>query len=80
MLAPLRVARSTWPDEARKWQHLSGLDVVSVTGTPTERLAALKRDAPVKTINYDNLAWLVAHYHGKPWPFKLVVSDESTRL
>ena len=58
VLAPLRVARSTWPEEAQKWEHLEGLEVVSVTGDEEERLAALKRPAHVYAMNYDNLVWL----------------------
>ena len=27
VIAPLRVARDTWADEAAKWDHLAGLDV-----------------------------------------------------
>ncbi len=59
VVAPLRVARSTWPDEAGKWSHLSGLEVVPVLGSPSERLAALRVDAPVYTTNYENLSWIV---------------------
>lgn len=80
VLAPLRVAASTWPEEARKWRHLSGLEVVSVTGTAAERRAALRVDAPVFVTNYDNLPWLRQQYPGSTWPFRLVVADESTRL
>lgn len=80
VLAPKRVAVSTWPDEVRKWHHLRGLDVVSATGPAIEREAALRRDVPVVVTNYDNLLWLRAHYEGKPWPFKRVIADESTRL
>jgi SNF2 family DNA or RNA helicase len=80
VLAPLRVARSTWPDEQKKWSHLSGLEVVSATGTAAERARALKRDAQVVCTNYDNLVWLREHYAGKAWPFGTVVCDESTRL
>lgn len=79
VLAPLRVARSTWPDEAAKWQHLRHINVAPIVGTVKERLAALKKDVSVKTINYDNLVWLVEHY-GDRWPFRTVISDESTRL
>lgn len=78
VLGPLRVAQSVWSDEAAKWQHLAGLDVVPITGTAAERKAALRRDAPVKTCNYENLQWLVQH--AKPWPFRRVVADESTKL
>lgn len=79
VLAPLRVARDTWPDEVRKWSHLSGLDVVPIVGSLSERLAALKFDAPVYTCNYDNLVWLVEHF-GDRWPFRTLLPDESTRL
>lgn len=79
VLAPLRVAKNTWPNEVKKWQHLSGLDIVPIVGSETERRMALKMDAPVYTCNYDNLVWLVEHF-GDKWPFRTVISDEATRL
>lgn len=79
VLAPLRVAQSTWPPEAKKWRHLSRLEVVSATGTQAERAAALKRDVPVIAMNYDNIPWLLDHL-GDAWPFGTVVADEATRL
>jgi SNF2 family DNA or RNA helicase len=79
VLAPLRVAASTWPDEAGKWAHLTDVAVSAVVGTPEERRAALRRDATVYTTNYENLPWLIEHY-GDKWPFRKVVADESTKL
>ncbi len=79
VLAPLRVARDTWANEAHKWDHLRDIDVVPVVGTVAERKAALRRDAPVYTTNYDNLVWLVETL-GDRWPFATVVADESTKL
>jgi SNF2 family DNA or RNA helicase len=79
VLAPLRVAATTWPDEVAKWDHLSGLSVVPIIGTPGEREAALRRDAAVYTTNYENVPWLVEHF-GAKWPFRTIVADESTRL
>jgi SNF2 family DNA or RNA helicase len=79
VLAPLRVAASTWPDEAKKWAHLSNVEVSAVVGTPAERRAALKRPATIYATNYDNLPWLVEHF-GDTWPFRKVVADESTKL
>ena len=79
VVAPLRVAQSTWPDEAKKWDHLSGLAVSAIVGSPAERKAALKADANVYTTNYDNVPWLVEEL-GNKWPFATVVADESTRL
>lgn len=79
VLAPLRVARDTWPNEAKKWRHLSGLEISPVVGDVDDRKAALRRDVPVFTMNYDNLPWLVDHF-GKHWPFRTIVADEATRL
>lgn len=79
VLAPLRVAASTWPDEAKKWAHLRNVEVSAVVGTPEERRAALKRPATIYATNYDNLPWLVEHF-GDKWPFRKVVADESTKL
>ena len=79
VLAPLRVARSTWPDEIAKWEHLKHLRVSTVCGDAIERKVALRQSAEIYTMNYDNLVWLLEHLDGK-WPFKTVVSDESTRL
>ena len=79
VLAPKRVARSTWPDEIAKWAHLSHLRVSVVTGTPKERQAALDTPADIYTTNYDNLVWLVDTL-GDAWPYKTVIADELTRL
>jgi len=79
VLAPLRVARSTWPAEQRKWAHLHDLPIMPIVGPLQERLLALKHEAAVYTCNYDNLPWLVEHF-GERWPFRTVVADEATRL
>lgn len=79
VLAPLRVAASTWPDEAKKWAHLRNVEVSAVVGTPEERRTALKRPATIYATNYDNLPWLVEHF-GDKWPFRKVIADESTKL
>lgn len=80
ILAPKRVALDVWPKEAQKWGHLRhATEVVPVIGTEKERLTALRRDAPVFSINYDNLEWLVKTL-GDRWPFDKIVADEATRL
>lgn len=76
---PLRVARRTWVNEAKKWNHLRHVNVIALTGTEAERRVALKLDASVYTINYENIEWLVNHF-GERWPFRTVVADEATRL
>lgn len=80
VLAPLRVATSTWPDEAKKWAHLRNIEVQPIAGSKQQRCAALKnRNANIFTLNYDNLPWL-RETLGDEWPFGTVIADESTRL
>ena len=79
VLAPLRVAKTTWPDEVAKWPHLSHLRVSVITGTPKQRERALAKKADIYTTNYDNLVWLRKEL-GDAWPFKTVIADEFTRL
>lgn len=80
VLAPLRVAANTWPDEAMKWGHLRNIEVQPIVGNAKARSAALANsNASVFTINYDNLVWLVEEL-GERWPFGTVIPDESTRL
>lgn len=75
VIAPLRVARDTWPAELKKWDHLEGLTMAVAVGTKTQRLSALAQGAMVTVINRENIPWLVAHY-GDAWPFDMVVIDE----
>jgi len=79
VLAPLRVAKATWPDEGKKWQFSEHLRIVPIVGTEKERLAALRKDAEIFTCNYEQIDWLTKTL-GDKWPFKTVVADELTRL
>lgn len=79
VVAPLRVARTTWPDEARKWSNFRHLRVSPVIGSEKERKLALKYPADVYATNFENLPWLV-EYFGDNWPFRTVIIDESTKL
>lgn len=79
ILAPLRVAASTWPDEAQKWKHLRNIEVSAVVGNVAERRTALRKPANIFTTNYEQLPWLVEEL-GDKWPFSKVVADESTKL
>lgn len=78
IIAPLRVARDTWPAELEKWEHLRYLDLSVITGTVKERERALNAPALLYAINRDNVKWLVEHYtnHGLVWDFDMVVIDE----
>lgn len=75
VVAPLRVARNTWPNEIKKWEHLSNLTYSVAIGTPAERLAALKADVDIVIINRENLAWLLDQ-DKKYLNFDMAVLDE----
>ena len=73
VIAPLRVARDTWPAELHKWEHLKGIEMSAVLGSERERITALNRRADVYVINRENVEWLVGHSR---WDFDMVVLDE----
>lgn len=75
VIAPLRVARDTWPAEIEKWNHLKGLTYAVAVGTEAERRAALLQNASVYIINRENLCWLIED-SGLPFDFDMVVIDE----
>jgi SNF2 family DNA or RNA helicase len=75
VVAPLRVARDTWPAEIRKWEHLSGLTYAVAVGNARERKAALMQGADVTIINRENLGWLIDD-SGIPFTYDMVVLDE----
>jgi superfamily II DNA or RNA helicase len=72
VVAPKRVCTDVWPVEAPKW---SGVAPALAVGTPAQRVDALRSDASVVVINYDNLDKLedLSGFDG-------IVFDELTRL
>ena len=80
VLAPKKVAEDTWPKEIDKWGHID-LTYSVVLGTESERKAALKRDADIYIMNYENINWLYDLLPSKKaWPFDTVVLDESSKV
>jgi len=75
VIAPLRVARDTWPEELGKWEHLNGLRYSVAVGTESERKAALLQQADIYIINRENIQWLVED-SGFPFDYDTVVVDE----
>ena len=73
IIAPKRVAESTWPVEIAKWEHLRGLRYSLVLGSAKERLAAVRADAELYIINRENVPWLIDSCH---WDWDMVVIDE----
>ena len=75
IIAPLRVAKNTWPAEIRKWDHLNGLRYSVAVGTAAERMKALQTDADIYIINRENVPWLVEK-SGLPFDYDMMVIDE----
>jgi SNF2 family DNA or RNA helicase len=75
VIAPLRVARDTWPSEIGKWNHLELLKASIAVGSTTERLEALGRKADLYIINRENVQWLIEETT-LPFDFDMVVVDE----
>jgi len=75
VVAPLRVARDTWRDEIKKWEHLSDLRFSIAVGSAGERKAALLRKADIYIINRENVQWLVEE-SGLPFDYDMLVIDE----
>lgn len=75
VIAPLRVARDTWPAEVKKWNHLKNLRISLIWGTPKQRKKAIQADADIYVINVENTQWLVKELQDD-WPFDAVVIDE----
>lgn len=77
VIAPKKVAESTWSREAAKWSELSCLRFSFVLGSAEKRLKALKTPADIYMINRENVMWLVDYYRNA-WPFDTVIIDESS--
>lgn len=80
VIAPLRVAEDTWPEEIRTWDFARSLTYRVVTGTKEQRVAALKQPAQITIINRENLRWLLKGIGMKRWNFDMIVYDEGSRL
>jgi SNF2 family DNA or RNA helicase len=78
IIAPLRVAMSTWPNEVKRWDYLSDLYIHQLAGlSPAARQKALVQPAQISIINRELVPWLVEAY-GQRWPYDTVVIDESS--
>ena len=62
IVAPLRVAQSTWSDECAEWSHLRNFRIAKVLGNVKQREAALKKDADLYIINRENVPWLASKF------------------
>lgn len=77
IVAPLRVANRTWPDELGKWSHLAPYPFEMLTVPGVDRASAAVSKKPVHIINRENIPWLV-DFHKDRWPYDMVIIDESS--
>jgi SNF2 family DNA or RNA helicase len=77
VIAPKKVAESTWTDEKEKWDHLKLLRMQIVLGSKDQRIRKLNTPGDIWIINRENVPWLVDYYRNE-WPFDMVVVDESS--
>lgn len=75
IIAPLRVAQSTWKEEIEKWDHLNLLRYSIAVGDEKERLKALKQNSDIYIINRENVDWLVTK-SGIDFNFNMLIIDE----
>jgi len=75
VIAPLRVARDTWPCEIGKWDHLKDMAYSVAVGSEDERLRAFGKNADIYITNRENVQWLVEE-SGLAFDFDTVVIDE----
>lgn len=86
IVAPIRVVRLVWRQEAEKWNHTHQLRFSVVTGTKDQRTRALLRPAEIYLINYENLGWLAETIQtyfvskNRPMPFNGIVWDEISKM
>ena len=85
IVAPIRVIRLVWRQEALGWSHTKHLTFSMLTGTKDQRTRALLRPANIFLVNYENLGWLAEVLQtyfiskNRPLPFDGLVWDEISK-
>lgn len=79
VVAPLRVAENTWPDEIKTWEHTHRITYTVLTGTASERESARRQLTDIHIVNSENFGWLVDRW-GEAWPYDMVIFDDVTGL
>jgi SNF2 family DNA or RNA helicase len=78
IIAPLRVCKTVWEEEAKRWEHTEHLTFSKILGTKAQREAAVAKDAEIYIINAENVVWLTKYLGGDGWKFDVVIFDESS--
>jgi SNF2 family DNA or RNA helicase len=76
---PAQVVESeVWSLEASEWEHLCGLSIVELNGTPDQRAVKLMLGADIYVVSYDNLLWLTDEVERDF--FDAVIYDELSKM
>lgn len=79
IVAPLRVAKYTWPDEIQKWAHLNDLSYTVVHGAEKNELR--HADTDIHLINPEGLLWLLPLLaKDKRFSYDWLIIDESSKF
>lgn len=82
VIAPKRVALSTWPAEIRQWRHLQHLSIGVLAGSAKQREAVLNEPHDIYTCGIDLLPWLLNTFKARPHhpAHDLLIIDELSRF
>lgn len=72
VVAPKRVAESTWPTERARWRP--DLTISAAKGDKAARAASLASDVDINTISFDNFWQAEEHFKQRRW--RTVIIDE----
>jgi len=77
IVAPIRVATMTWPDEIKKWSHTRHLSYVVLHGENKLEDLQDSEEVDITLINFEGLIWL-AHNIDLAQRYDMCLIDEST--
>lgn len=77
VVAPIRVAKVSWPDEIDKWEHTRMLSYVILHGPKKDKLINEAHKKDITLINYEGLIWAYRNHNKFP-SYDMVILDEST--
>ena len=80
IVAPLRVAHSTWPREIKKWDQFRHLRAGVVQGKDKAKILRDVENFDVQITTPETLEWLLSQFKGKRLPWDVLFVDESSRF
>lgn len=82
VFAPVKVVKTVWQQEAQRWEHTQGLNVVQCVGTPEQRkkiVSKMQKEKGVLLVSLPNMGWFFGEYK-KDHAFDGLVIDELSKM